>query len=546
MNSLFGALTVSLFFLFLRRLVPSRAVAAVFSLLLAFSYVFWYRSVDAQVYPPSLFWLLATLFLLLSYNRQQSTGKLLLLSITTGLAILAHQGNLFFIPAAAVGTALPSREKVRTILVFLLVATFLVVVPYLYVMVYQVRTFEDSNTGRLALNRQTVKDSFYWFLGNAGDYTPADNVYVNAYWQPRVKHLVTDFKVMMWAMWFGKGSYYSQYGRPSEMGRYGVLISKLLFLLLGIFFFIRGIIYRKYRALFVIALVWFLTYLAFVTWFNPGNPDYWYQHWMPILALLACALYEFLSDGSVRLGLRQAAAGLFFLSIAIVPVINFRDSIHPISKLENNEDYQKALFVGRYVKKGDCVILSGFGWNPGKVYLPTFTPAGRISLDMIFVQNPKPAALRKLKTELEMLASHGENLYALSEIFSKTSEEGLKNLNVSMGEIREIFEPYTFQIVGTFKDGMQILRVVPKPGTPAYDRREGIRCLNGKEYRKAIEYVLAIPEESKTAYDYKILGNCYLLENERGNAVASWKKGLALAPGDADLKSILEYYGAGK
>ncbi|OGS43472.1 MAG: hypothetical protein A2539_09840 [Elusimicrobia bacterium RIFOXYD2_FULL_34_15] len=543
MNSFFGAFTVGIFFLFLKKIINKVWISVVFSYLLAFSYAFWYRSVDAQVYPPSIFWLLISFVLTWSYIRQKSKLKLLILAVTTGLAVLAHQGNVFFIPMVITGICISNKNKIKDTIVFGLICGILVAVPYLYVLAYQEQTLVDRNTGQIELNKTTITNSFNWLRGNAGDYTPDDDKYVNNYWRPEIKNLFTDFKSTIWAMWFAKGNYYN-YGNPSDSGLIWMTISKILFIFISLFLFFKEKIYQKYKTLFLLTLTWWVTYMVFVSWFNSGNPDYWYQHWMPILVLIACSLYEFFKDENLSLLLRKIILGLFLCSIIIIPVVNFFDSIYPISKVENNEIYARTLFIKKYVKKGGVVIISGISYsNPQKVYIPAFANVGRISFDLIFVYNSKEKGLQILKNQLEMLMNQGVDTYVLSEIFSDDTADGLKQWKVSMNEIKEIFKPYEFKVLGVYYDGMKVMQMFPKKNSVVYLRKTALEHYNAKEYNKCLDSFQVIPEKDRTAFDYKIIGNCYIFKNDRNDAVLNWKKALNMDPQDNNLKDILRKYG---
>ncbi|MDO8734253.1 MAG: hypothetical protein Q7K21_03740, partial [Elusimicrobiota bacterium] len=443
---------------------------------------------------------------------------------------------------------------------FGIVVGIVIMVPYLYVLTYQERTLIDRNTGRFAINETTIKNSFYWLRGNAGDYTPDDDKYVNSYWQPpklkelsisktiwqnlkdsNLKNFITDIEMMVWAMWYGKGRYSCAYGYPGK--QFWPTVSKIIFLSMGLFLFFKMKIYQKYKNIFIIIITWWFTYLIFVTWFNPGNTDYWYQHWMPILVLFACAIYEFLKDENISLLLRKATLGLFLCSVVIIPTVNFFDSIYPVSIAENNENYIMALFVKKYVKKGGVVIISNFEWNPGKVYIPYFVNVGRISFDLIFIYNSKKQGLQILKNQVEMLASQGVDIYTFDRTFDKITEDGLKQWNVTMEEIKEIFRPYEFKTLGVHKDGTKIMQMYPKKGSASYQRREGIKFYNLKDYKNASESFMKIPENWKTSFDYKLIGNCYILLNDKANAVSNWKKGYILNSADEQLREIIQNYG---
>ncbi|HAM38738.1 MAG TPA: hypothetical protein DCP53_04995 [Elusimicrobia bacterium] len=543
MNSIFGAFTVGIFFLFLRKLISKIWITVVFSYLLAFSYAYWYRAIDAQVYPPSIFWLLISFILTWSYMRQKSRLKLIILSVTTALSVLAHQGNVFFMPMVITGICISNKNRIKDSVTFILISGIIIAIPYLHVLAYQEKTLVDRNTGEIAINKTTIKNSFTWLRGNAGDYTPDDDKYVNDYWNLKLKHLITDFKTIIGAVWFNKGNYYS-YGYPSDSGLIWTSISKILFIFIAIFLFFKEKIYQKYKSLFLLAVSWWLSYMLFVSWFNPGNPDYWYQHLMPIYCLIACSLYEFLKDEQVNLLLKKSVIGVLLCSIIIIPLINFFDSIYPISRVENNVIYSRTLFIKKHVKTGGVVIISGMGHsNPQKVYIPSFANVGRISFDLIFIYNPKEKGLQYLKYQLEMLMNQGINTYVLSEIFSDYVADGLKTWNVKMSEIKEIFNPYEFKVLGTYYDGMKIMQMYPKKGSIVYQRKIAMDKYNAKRYDECLNNYLNIPEQNMTAYDYKIMGNCYIFLNDKKNALKVWGKASIMDPQDNNLKEVLQKYG---
>lgn len=559
MNSFFSSATVFMFFLFVVRLVKKIWIAVLMSLLLGFSAAFWYRASDAQVYPPSVFHLTLSFLLAWSYVRYRTTLKLLLLSVSTGIAVLAHQGNVFFVPTAAAAILISNnikRKKIKDFIIFSIIAGGIISLAYFYALTYQERILMDRN-GNLTINKITLKTALNWGKGNAGSYSP--DKYVNSYVNfpklgelsfsksikqnlidSNLRHFAAFIRAFNTCIWYGPATCVG-YGFPGK--QFWPTVSKILFVGIFLFMLIKTKVWFKYKEFLKLFAVWLITYILFVSWFAPGCEDYWYHFLIPLFSLGGCVIYEFLKDENVSLLLRKSVFGLFLCSIIIIPPVNFFDSIYPISIAENNVNYVKALFVKKYVKKGGVVIISGLSWNPGKVYIPSFADVGRISFDLIFVYNPKVQGLQILKNQVEMIASQGMNIYALDEIFYKTTEEGLKQWKVSMDEIKEIFKPYEFKTLGVYKDGTKIMQVFPKKGSAAYQRREGIKYYNVKDYRAASENFLKIPEKDKTSFDYKLIGNCYMLSNDKADAVSNWKKGYILNPSDGQLREIIQHYG---
>ncbi|MFH1540239.1 MAG: hypothetical protein ABID79_00035, partial [Elusimicrobiota bacterium] len=278
MNSFFGSLIVGLLFLFIKKVTEKNYIAIIFSLLFAFSHTFWWRVCDAYDTPPWIFWLLISIMLIWSYIKQTSKLKLIIFSIVVGIAVLAHQSNIFFIPTALCGIVLAGKKVFKNILMFLLVISIVVGVPYILTLTYQEKTLIDVSTGKFAVNNKTIKASYKWMLGNAGSYDPEK--YVNAYVSPlklkelsfsksiknnlidsNLRNLYLDFCNMVNAMWYGR---HSKQFWPN--------ISKIIFIIIGIFLFIKVKLWRnqKYKALVILTVAWWLTYMIFCSWFAPG------------------------------------------------------------------------------------------------------------------------------------------------------------------------------------------------------------------------------------------------------------------------------------
>ncbi|MEW6556905.1 MAG: DUF2723 domain-containing protein [Elusimicrobiota bacterium] len=555
MNAIFGSLTVAFVFIWITKLTDGRTgIATVFSLLLAFSYAFWWRNTDAHVYPPSVFHQFVTLWLAWSYTRYPNKTKLLLLAVSTGITVLIHQGNVFFIPAILTAVIYPNLSHrspkgklVKNLFLFITVAGLIIVIPYLWALSYQERILLTLD-GKWNINRKTLLSAFEWLLGNA-DFIRPDGTFdikLVGYWNiANLKNMtIGNIKTLMRCIIYtGGGFAYGCYTFGWKANRFWPVLFQDLFIPLNLFFFFKTKLWQKYSQLFMISVVWLGTYILCVTNFNPGNLDYWYQHLITIFLIASCGFSEFLKDEKICLLLKKTLLGLLLCSVVIVPSVNFFDSIYPISRAENNENYLRAIWIRDHVKKGGVIIISGLDYsNPQKVYIPSFAGIGRISFDLIFCYYVKEQGLQILKNQVETLASQGTTIYTLDGIFSKTTEEGLKQWNISIDEIKEIFKPYEFKTLGIYRDGMKIMQVLPKRGSAAFHRREGIKFYNLKEYNKSLEEFLGIPEKDKTTLDYKLIGNCLVLTNNPQKALNYWTKALQLNPADTDLKQLLEHY----
>lgn len=463
MNSFFGATTIGIFYILLRHFTSNSFVSIIFSLLYGFSYSFWYRATDGQVYPPSIFWLTINFILILSYIKKSSNIKLIIISITAGLAILAHQGNIFFIPVIIAGILLShTTSRLKKILLCLSLTSIILIFSYIYVFIFQYKNIISSslkNTNSIEYNFKVI---FNWLLGNAGNYTPQTNKYHNDYWEFKFTTIFTVLKSLKWSMWYSKGTYY-KFGSPSFTGNILSIISQLIFVIIGIYLFIKEKIYIKKNVIFILTAVWLIVYILFVSWFNPGNPDYWYQLWIGILLIYACSVKEFLYNKETQLNKKIIIISLLMISIILTSIINFKDGIYPNSKLENNKNYILTEWIKKTTPDESLIIISGLGkTNPLKVYIPYFTNNYYLSFDLLFINYPKNLALNYIYSTIFIGLTYKQNIYFISDIFSKEIDNKLKIWNVSVEEIKKIFNHYEIKFIDKYSDEIKLYKIERK------------------------------------------------------------------------------------
>ena len=140
-NALTGALGVAVLWMLLRYVGLSRIYAAAGCGLVAFSYGYWWYSVEVEVYILSTFFLICCLFLAYRAAVKPSWKVFAILGAAHGLAILAHQTNLLFaiVTLAALLLSLRTLSWIRVAgcgLAHTGAGIIAVVVPYLLVIFY--------------------------------------------------------------------------------------------------------------------------------------------------------------------------------------------------------------------------------------------------------------------------------------------------------------------------------------------------------------------------------------------------------------------------
>jgi len=102
MSAFFGALTVSLLYLILKKLVKNDLVALAISLFFAFSDIFWSQSIRAEVYTLNAAILAAIAYLLLLWDTTKNNKYLYLTALAFGLGVSDHHSILLAAPPAFV------------------------------------------------------------------------------------------------------------------------------------------------------------------------------------------------------------------------------------------------------------------------------------------------------------------------------------------------------------------------------------------------------------------------------------------------------------
>jgi hypothetical protein len=134
-------------------------------------------------------------------------------------------------------------------------------------------------------------------------------------------------------------------------------------------------------------------------------------------------------------------------------------------------------------------------------------------------------------------------VYALSEIFSKQTEEGIKQWKVSMAEIKEIFSAYDFEPLDSYKGEVQIGRLIPKTGTAGNYRDMGLKYYRANDFVNSLKSIQAIPASQRNYFDYKVMGACFARLNNAGKAIENWKTAYSMNPRDEELAALLKQYG---
>ena len=113
MSAFFGALTISLLYIIIDKLIKNRLIAFCFSLVLAFSQIFWSQSVIAEVYTLNTFFVCVLILLLVIWQEKKQDKYLFWFAFIYGLSLTNHTMSVLLAPAFAIYILLIDKKIIK-------------------------------------------------------------------------------------------------------------------------------------------------------------------------------------------------------------------------------------------------------------------------------------------------------------------------------------------------------------------------------------------------------------------------------------------------
>jgi len=443
-SSIFGTLGAILFGAMVFQLTGKKMLALIIPLLLAFSYGYWYSSLNGESYIISIFFLIVCLYLVLMINT--GTGQLFIvfLALAHGIATLFHQSHiLFLIP---VSFFLYKKGGIRTLWSYCFVFAMIVGSVYLWACY-------------LTNNLSSLKDFLEWITRYAQGKPPNFGHF----------HIVN---IPVAIISLGRSVLYGSYigdlllDRIFDINKSGLIISTIL--VLGIIFYFVLVLFRDRNVMGRqgdvnrFCIIWIASYFAFFVWWDPGNFDFMMTLLIPCYLLFSIFLNHAESKYRMNRNLALALAILLFLS-------NFFAEILPGSKLKNNQSYQLASSFKNYVSKEDLVLVNDPVLLPYSRYYfhKEFTQAYLATLEFSPEKESRLKAVNVLKGKIEnTLKAGGKVFIAENEAYPKK----LRRFNKFSREEFELayngYKPYLKQIFSFSDQGEKIKMFVIDSVTP--------------------------------------------------------------------------------
>jgi len=339
-DSVLSALGSYLFFHIVMSAVSSAYVSSVLTLLFSFSATWWEFSTDADPYIPSVFFLLACFYVLVSERRPHP----ILLASVHAIAVLLHQLAVLFYPVVLLGlflqtSALPFRRRLSVLLQYSVFVFISVSSAYYFAFVWQHGGFDFPTFSRWATSYSSEahfsfnlwRNAFYTargfirlFLGGRLSLVP-----INAFTITSAVIFLCLFVLLSLALVRNRSD-------------------------LKLFFRAALKCEESLRPLLWLAMVWSVTYVVFLFFWLPYNTYYRLFYFPAILLLCGVVLarYEIINRGKRK--------HLALLLVAVIATYNLTFYIYPHSRVQTNEPLVSALAMKPVWSAGTVIYYQEF------------------------------------------------------------------------------------------------------------------------------------------------------------------------------------------
>ncbi len=569
-NALAGAAGIVAFYAVLRSLAVRTGLAAGATAALAFSFSYWSRATEGQVYMLMTLGSMATAANALVLSQGRTVGRLAAVAVSLLFAVCFHTANIALLPMVLLSLhfAAPGERATNAALTAWLL--LLVVLPF--TVVYGIWTpaalarFLAKATEARAQTSPSLAALAEHFLlrGGAGA-------------EPRLPLLLREF----WASLAAGES-------PPELAAAAA----------GALWFLPGagllLSWRRWeparRKAAALILVWAAGPAALNAVWGGGT-----FFGAPLIAAwLAGSVLVWDAWWPRRLNRAALAGGV--AAAAGLAAWNLSAGMLPRSRVENNPGYRQAMFVREHTLQPSITLISGVGFPNSKVYLPHFAQRAREVLEYYLDRNPKERGLELFANFVAVKTNLGMPLYVLSDLIDDPEALGrVAGLwGVMPEEIRACLGPGELHRVAA-GEGLRIYLFIPRRGrertfaalsygillergnerlieidaslrklaasmTPE-QRRATAALLRSSVYGAKVAFMAFFPFDSPQALagaekhlaafarraaapDAVFLhrvGNLYLILGEKTEALAAWERAFALNPDPritADLRRV--------
>lgn len=439
-NSVSTGLYLFLFARLLYSLTRNAAVSLLFTMILGFSYGVWFYSTNAEVYPPAMLFSVLALWAFYQECQRHRWSLIVAMGIFAGLAAGFHiaSGLLFPVLLAGLFGHKLTKQNVRHALsccVVLSVIFFLTAFsPYMYY--YHVDKGTNLVAGLLTTLHKTRSDDVdgdTWWLENGIQFGQ------------EMRGLLRGFAI------------HPERGPVILTITAYVLQAFLLLCLAAIPFYIRSL-WEKFGWMVFVAGGSTLVFFLFFSTYNVGSRKFVTFVHIPFLLLAGLA--------ASRIRWSRPVVVLLSIVVVVLCVHNLYAQMQANSRIENNMQYAKSLFIKEHTDPDDLIIILGAGENIfQKVYLPYFGIREVVILDLLIkkVELSQERIVQYLNWKLFEQWRSGGRVFLMSEVLQESPfmQEFLTNRQLPADFFPSYFSEFSLRVVAAFDQHFKLYEVVP-------------------------------------------------------------------------------------
>lgn len=468
MDVILAAITILLFHLLCFRHTGSRFVSTLASLLLAFSWSFWYLAIEPEVYILHTLVVLFSMSVLFFFTSSRLRGKApggswiirsMALGICGALCLLTHiTGGLFLLPLAlgsflylraAGGGGIYPRFRAGCAPVLITLTATLLITSVVYWIGYE-------------MTPRPAEEGFSsWLIGLASPDTGLG--YKKSYWE---------FSPAMFQKWLSgmEKNIVDGSGLSLVQGKwlYPLRAAVLLLYISGIMMYVLRLprLFREQKRVHLLLLSAIIPLCLFSMVWEPKNFE------------LKTALHPLIWF-AVATGVQNFAAGIKtdkrrVLAYALLPVLafllffhNFYSSILPGSKEENNLALQRARHLRDHTEPDAVIYMAGVsgGYRMGKIYVLYFAGRETRVVDWIMGRGKRPFPENLLNS---LYRDRDRPVYVLEELLKEgpaLSKLG-RNHNIEPARIKNLFLSMKPQLSSRRSKDFALYRLHPEKIQP--------------------------------------------------------------------------------
>jgi len=364
LSSIFGAGGIIIFYFLVKTIFEDKKISLVSSIFLAFSYGYWFFSIESVNNILCLFFILLAMLLLFKISEEDFVKFPIYIALSHSIAVFIEVLGFLLAPAMAFGLYLFTKDKKKGYVRALI---------YLFTFVF-------------------VTLSVHWFIG----YT-----YFGVHGLKDLIRTLTSSSPMeidilyrrLWLTLLTLSHTLFAWSHVELVSANLYTISNIIntiflhTLFLGILFTIFNI--KKFSQIYTKIILFssfcIISTLPFYFYNEPTALEY-YLYLLPFIYLFILVLFI---DNRQKIRTPKLKNILNLSILAMLPIFinyNFFVGIYPRTKIENNEAYREFLFLKRHVNSKDLlIILEGRG-SPGLAICYLNKVAGKITDHIVYVE----------------------------------------------------------------------------------------------------------------------------------------------------------------